>query len=54
MLPEEDRRDKEKKGGEVEVQIKGKSEEEVGLCAASPLLSSLLSDTMMYHQMIHH
>ena len=46
MLPEEDKRDKEKEGGGVE--------EEVGLCAACPLLSSLLSDIMTYHQMIHH
>jgi len=47
MLPEEDKRDKEKRGGGVE-------EEGVGLCAACPPLSSLLSDIMTYHQMVHH
>ena len=44
MLPEEDKRDKERKGGGGEV----------GLCAAPPRLSSLLSDIVAYHQMIHH
>ena len=48
MFPEEDKRDKDRKGGGVEEEGEG------GLCAAPPRLSSLLSDIMAYHQMIHH
>ena len=38
------------KGGEVEEVVV----EVVSLWAACPLLLALLSDTMTYHQMIHH